>query len=104
MMNTSTNKEIKMTQTTVTENSVVLSFDLNGVSGITIKKVDAVFALTWTDYVVNEWTENYPTLSVALARAAALVSCGEAGWEKGFAHAPETFSANAEKFLSVEAI
>jgi hypothetical protein len=85
-----------------TDSNTIASFDLNGVSGITIEKIDAAFKLRWTDYVVNEWEEVYPTLSVALARAAALVACGETDWESSFCHAPAEFSVNATEFLKQE--
>lgn len=42
------------------------------------------YSLWWTDYVANDWIEWYPVLSVALARAAALMHCGEHDWAIGF--------------------
>ena len=42
------------------------------------------YSLWWTDYVANDWLEWYPTLSMALARTAALLHCGENDWNIGF--------------------
>ena len=42
------------------------------------------YSLWWTDYVANDWLEWYPSLSVALARGAALRRCGEHNWAVGF--------------------
>jgi hypothetical protein len=89
-----------MTISLTTTATPVLAFDYNGVSGISIEKVDAVFRLRWTDYVVNEWEELFPTLSAALARVSALVACGESDWEKGFATSPEEFTTAADQFLA----
>ena len=58
------------------------------------------FSLCWTDNVCNEWVENYPTMSLALARFTALIHCGESGWEKGFSAYGDEFVAAADKFLS----
>lgn len=45
------------------------------------------YSLWWTDYVATDWREWYPTLSVALARAAALLHCGEHEWTLCFSSA-----------------
>lgn len=58
------------------------------------------FSLVWTDGVCNEWAEVYPTLSLALARFALLVYCGESEWEKGFNHSPSMFSAIVTEFAN----
>ena len=42
------------------------------------------YSLWWTDYVANDWLEWYPTLSMALARTAGLLHCGEHNWSIGF--------------------
>lgn len=42
------------------------------------------YSLWWTDYVANDWLEWYPSLSVALARVAALLLCGEHERAVGF--------------------
>lgn len=67
---------------------------------ISYNEYDKTFTLYWNDMVVNEWSETFPTLSVALARLAALVACGETNWERGLLHSPSTFTQMAENFLS----
>lgn len=60
------------------------------------------YRLEWNDGVANGWTETYPTLSLALARAAALVACEEArdgGDSRMFAHDAAEFALVAEAFL-----
>ena len=42
------------------------------------------YSVWWTDYVANDWLEWYPTLSMALARTAGLLHCGEHDWNIGF--------------------
>jgi len=62
--------------------------------------IEDKFLLKWDDNVVNEWTEQYDTLSQALTRAAVLAACGETGWNAGFATTePEVFATKAEQFL-----
>lgn len=57
------------------------------------KNTDSTWTLSWDDGIANEWNETFPSLSIALARMAVLVHCGELDWEVGF-------SANPEKFTS----
>lgn len=42
------------------------------------------YILKWTDFVANEWREEYGTLAQALLRLAVLVQCAENDWEVGF--------------------
>lgn len=42
------------------------------------------YSLWWTDSVASDWLEWYPALSVALARVAALLHCGQHNWAAGF--------------------
>jgi hypothetical protein len=79
--------------------TAIASFSIQGDSNVIVEQIDAVYTLRWNDGVANEWTESYPTLSVALARAATLAACGESDWEKGFANSPVDFTVNAKNFL-----
>ena len=63
-----------------------------------VLREDGKYDLTWTDYVINVWTETYENLSEAMLRAAALVKCKERGWE-AFVQAPEEFTKVAESFF-----
>jgi hypothetical protein len=83
-----------------------ISLDLLGECGVSITEfnspnVEKSYKLTWTDYVVNEWTEYYPSLSLALARVSVLAECLEDDrvFEKG--HLDFTF--DASRFLSKQA-
>lgn len=58
------------------------------------------FELTCDDFVANMWSEEYGTLSVALARMAAVAACAETGWQLGFANGPSVFGALAKTFLN----
>lgn len=48
------------------------------------RRVDNKYVLTWTDFVANDWTEEYVDLSVALLRLACLARCEEDDWSPGF--------------------
>ena len=79
-----------MTKTTTD----TISFDLFGECGVEItefvsSKGDKAYAVYWNDYMVNEWTEYFPTLSIALARVAVLAEAVESG---------ETYATNALEF------
>ena len=58
----------------------VIKIDLFDTSGVRIieftsKEGEKIYRLTWTDYVVNTWTEHYDSLAMALARVAVLAHC-----------------------------
>jgi hypothetical protein len=85
----------------IDEKHVVLRMDLNGeVEFAILKREDGKFDLTWTDYVINVWTETYENLSTAMLRASALVKCGETGWDNFFGASPEGFAIDANDFLN----
>jgi hypothetical protein len=58
--------------------------------------------LFWTDYVANDWEEEFSTVSEALGRLALLRACEESGFEKYFVNSPETFQKNFKAFLDSE--
>ena len=66
----------------------------------TSKSGDSVFRLAWTDYVINEWAEFYPTLATALARVALLAQCLDESEAELFAEDSTSFTYTAKKFLS----
>lgn len=81
---------------------VVFLFDYKGVSEIAILKTDDdKFDLTWTDYIINVWTETFDDLSTAMLRAAALIKCGETDWDEGFKQSPEEFTNHANDFFNI---
>jgi hypothetical protein len=85
----------------IDEKHVVFLFDYKGVSEIAIlKREDGKFDLTWTDYIINVWTETFDDLSTAMLRAAALVKCGETNWDEGFKQSPEEFTNHANDFFN----
>lgn len=85
----------------IDEKHVVFLFDYKGVSEIAIlKREDGKFDLTWTDYIINVWTETFDDLSTAMLRAAALIKCGETNWNEGFKHAPKEFASVADYFFN----
>lgn len=43
-----------------------------------------VYRVTWTDFVANDWSEQYATLGGALARVALLADCGATDWRSMF--------------------
>jgi hypothetical protein len=65
-----------------------------------LKREDGKFDLTWTDYIINVWTETFDDLSTAMLRAAALVKCGETDWNEGFIQSPEEFTKVANDFFN----
>ena len=68
---------------------------------IWITPTDSGIRLTWTDGVAQEEVEEYPSLSLALARVAALAKCGESKWSAGFVQADVAgFVPLAESFFS----
>ena len=78
----------------------LLTLDINGDCGVTVYRADdGRGVIRWTDYLVNEWSEEYDTVSLAIARAAALYACGEESWDKGFVGAPTDFAFAAREFI-----
>jgi len=61
------------------------------------------YVLWWTDGVANDWEESYPALSLALARLAVLMRCGESDWERGFAESAFAFPTVAAEWLEQQA-
>ena len=85
--------------------SEILSFTYEPSGGgnacaITLSRAGDGFVLRWSDFVANEWEENYGSLSVALVRVAALVRCGESGWAQGFVSDAQAFQVAAGWFLA----
>lgn len=56
--------------------------------------------LWWSDGIANEWTEEYPTVSLAVLRLASLFKCGESNWHDGFALESEQFEQVGEEFFA----
>lgn len=52
--------------------------------GVKVGAFDGGFTVWCTDFVANDWTEWFPTLSSAMARVALLIYCGERSWDRGF--------------------
>lgn len=74
-------------------------FDMFGQCAITVEQFQDGYRLSWNDYVVGQWVEEYPNLSITLARVAALAACGEDGWRAGFLHDGAAFATLAASFL-----
>jgi len=70
-------------------------------TGVSIYEHDGKFILRWTDFVANEWAEEFPTMSVALLRLATLIACGESGWRNGFQQEPDGFTNLGKDFLAM---
>lgn len=88
-----------------------IEFDLAGQAGVKIDSFtnadgEAVYRLHWTDYVVNEWSEFYATLSLALARVAVLSACVEEDLKNdevlSFKNDSATFAIHAYDFINKE--
>jgi len=78
-----------------------IKFDLNNEAEITVQSYGNSFIVSCGDYVANEWSEDYPTLSLALARVAVLVKCGEVGFNaSGFKNTRDVFVNVAGEFLN----
>jgi len=58
--------------------------------------------LWWTDYVANDWEEEFSTVSEAIGRVALLRACEESNFEKYFVNSPEKFAQNFKAFLNSE--
>lgn len=48
------------------------------------ERPDGTVGLWWTDYVANDWSEEFPTVAEALCSLAALEACRASDWEKSF--------------------
>ncbi len=70
----------------------VLSLATDEFESVICRTTDARYALRWGDYVANVWNESYPTLSLAVARLAALLYCQEADWDLMLAVEPDEFA------------
>lgn len=68
-------------------------------TGAEIRYVGDGFELHWTDYVVNDWTELYPTLALACARLALLMACADTDFELFFDTHERDFVASAQQFF-----
>ena len=68
-----------------------------------ISVADGKAELWWTDYVANEWSEDYDSVAIALTRLALLVECDMAEWNIGFITTPKEHVAehNAFALMSV---
>ena len=80
----------------------ILDVDLFGKAGARINLLNEdtdspTYELRWTDYVINEWYEEYTELSLAIARLAVLTEC--VGNEGNFASLNDRFAENAINFL-----
>lgn len=81
--------------------NVALRIDFNNeVEMAIILREDGKYDLTWTDYIINVWTETYDNLSTAMLRAATLTRCGEKDWES-FRQLSEEFAQVAEYFFDI---
>jgi hypothetical protein len=78
----------------------LIRIDLQDKALATITQVAGGYELTCYDYVINEWTEKYQELSVALARLAVLADCVTLGGV--FATDEDEFTYVANEFLSAE--
>lgn len=73
-------------------------YETNDVSAW-VRKGENALHLHWTDGI-NEWVEDFPSLSFAMLRLGALIACGESDWDKGFLTSPQVFTQQAGIFLS----
>ena len=67
---------------------------------VTATDVHVVYEVRWTDFIANDWTETFYTLSHAIARVSALVKCEESKWHKGFVQQNVGFVKEADVFFS----
>ena len=58
-----------MTTTDFTDIKILLRSERAEVAGVTISEANGVYTITVDDFVANEWSEEYPTLSAALDAA-----------------------------------
>lgn len=83
----------------------ILDVDLFGKAGarITLLNEDTdtpTYELRWTDYVINEWHEEYAELSLAIIRLGVLADC--IGNDTSFEHTREDFLEQGMNFLFQE--
>ena len=78
----------------------LIRLDLRGKAQATITQVAGGYKLTCFDYVINEWTEKYQDLSVALARLAVLSDC--VALDGVFVTSDDDFTYVANEFLNAE--
>lgn len=82
----------------------LLNIGLDGGSCIAWIRTDGEsFFLSWTDGVANDWTEEFPDFSYALARLANLQYCAESDWYEGFTHQPAEFIGAFDSITGKEA-
>ena len=55
--------------------------------------------LWWTDGVANEWTEEFPTVALAVLRLASLFQCAGSNWTCGFSVEPQEFERLGDEFF-----
>jgi len=95
-----TKERVMMKTATMTDKKVTYDFFFNdNESEISIHEQQGIYVLHWTDLMVNEWTEFYPSLSQALMRFASLVECSASAWSKGFTFNADEFLPEAQRFL-----
>lgn len=81
------------------DDEIVLTYQ-NDTVGTVIVAIGSRFDLRWTDYVANDWTEPFESLSAAVARLATLIYCLESDPERMFSTAnPDQFAVTAAEFL-----
>lgn len=84
----------------IEDSAIICTLDINGDCGVTVYKgVNNTGVLRWTDYVANEWCEEFPTVAHAFARLSMLYVCADSNWEKGFANNPEKFTEILDTFI-----
>lgn len=62
-----------------------------------VREGEGNFVLTWTDFVANEWSETFGTLSLAMARLSVLHNAVRRG--AFMKDTPQDFDNNANDFL-----
>lgn len=74
-------------------------FDYLFSAGVEVFEVAEGWRVTCSDYVANEWSEVYPSLSLALLRVANLVACIDADSNGLFASDSAEFVSVGAEFL-----
>ena len=91
---------MKTYQGAIMNNQETISFDIGGECFIRIEQSESGYQLSWSDYVANEWTEQFTELSLVFARISALAKCQEQNWQTGFVQSPSGFVSATNSFLS----